>query len=119
MRHSKFPPGWDEERVRKVLAHYESQTEEEAVAEDEAAFEKFYDNRAMINVPAERIVPEIVNGIRAKYGQSSGPLDPSVMTDEDKEMLDPESLRPGIVRNRKRLFADVKEARNLIVQTLD
>ena len=33
----RFPPGWDEERVRRVLAHYEEQTEEEAVAEDEAA----------------------------------------------------------------------------------
>lgn len=35
----QFPPGWDEERVRRVLEHYESQSEEEAVAEDEAAFE--------------------------------------------------------------------------------
>jgi hypothetical protein len=34
-----FLPGWDEERVKKVLAHYENQTEEEAVAEDEAAYE--------------------------------------------------------------------------------
>jgi HKD family nuclease len=32
-----FPPGWDEKRVRKVLAHYESQSEEEAVAEDEVS----------------------------------------------------------------------------------
>ena len=39
MNQSKFPPGWDEERVRRVLAHYEEQTEEEALAEDEAAFE--------------------------------------------------------------------------------
>ncbi len=38
-RRNKFPPGWDEERVRSVLAHYEEQTEEEALAEDEAAFE--------------------------------------------------------------------------------
>jgi len=35
MNQSKFPPGWDEEKVRKVLAHYENQTEEEAVTEDE------------------------------------------------------------------------------------
>jgi hypothetical protein len=34
-----FPLGWDEERVHRVLAHYEEQTEEEAVAEDEAALE--------------------------------------------------------------------------------
>jgi hypothetical protein len=39
MSRHKFPPGWDERRVRKVLAHYEQQTENEAVAEDEAAFE--------------------------------------------------------------------------------
>jgi len=36
---STYPPGWDETRIRRVLAHYEEQTEEEAVAEDEAAFE--------------------------------------------------------------------------------
>jgi hypothetical protein len=35
----KFPPGWDEERVQRVLKHYESQSEAEAVAEDEAALE--------------------------------------------------------------------------------
>ena len=39
MKQSKFPPGWDENRVREVLAHYETQTEDEAVAEDEAAAE--------------------------------------------------------------------------------
>jgi hypothetical protein len=36
---NKFPAGWDEARVRRVLEHYESQTDEEAVAEDEASFE--------------------------------------------------------------------------------
>ena len=35
----KDPPGWDEERVKRVLAHYEQQTDDEAVAEDEAAYE--------------------------------------------------------------------------------
>ncbi|MGH2566719.1 MAG: hypothetical protein ACRDGA_00145 [Bacteroidota bacterium] len=38
MKKNKFPPGWNEERVRKVMADYEQQSEEEAVAEDEAAF---------------------------------------------------------------------------------
>ena len=38
-RESHFPPGWDAERVRSVLEYYESQTEDEAVAEDEAAYE--------------------------------------------------------------------------------
>lgn len=36
MKQSKFPPGWDEQRVRKVIAHYKAQTEDEAVAEDGA-----------------------------------------------------------------------------------
>ena len=39
MKENKFPPGWDEERVRRVLAHYEEQTEDDAAAEDGAAFE--------------------------------------------------------------------------------
>ena len=38
MSQTKFPPGWDEDRVRRVLAHYAQQTPEEAVAEDAAAF---------------------------------------------------------------------------------
>jgi hypothetical protein len=39
MKQSKFPKGWDEHRVKRVLDHYEMLTEEEAVAEDEAAWE--------------------------------------------------------------------------------
>ena len=39
MNQQNFSTGWDEERVRKVLGHYEEQTDEEATAEDEAAFE--------------------------------------------------------------------------------
>ena len=38
-KQSKYPPGWDEARVGRVLEHYESQSDEEAVAEDEASFE--------------------------------------------------------------------------------
>ena len=39
-KRNKFPPGWNEARVRAVLQHYDEQTEDEAVAEDEAAFHK-------------------------------------------------------------------------------
>ena len=38
MKQNELPTGWGEERVRRVLAHYERQSEDEAVAEDEAAF---------------------------------------------------------------------------------
>lgn len=56
MTASKFPQGWDEARVRRVLEHYEGQTEEEAVAEDEAAFED--QDQATVVVPRD-LVPEI------------------------------------------------------------
>ena len=56
MKQSKFPPGWNEERVHRVLAHYEQQTEEEAVAEDEAAFEDA--TQTVMEVPQE-LVPAI------------------------------------------------------------
>jgi hypothetical protein len=36
MSQNQFPDGWDENRVRKVLEHYENQTPEEAAAEDDA-----------------------------------------------------------------------------------
>ena len=56
MRQGRFPKGWDEERVRKVLDHYEHQAEEEAVAEDEAAFED--PTQTVIEVPHD-LVPAI------------------------------------------------------------
>jgi len=63
MKQSGFPHGWDAERVKRVLAHYESQSEEEAVAEDEAAFEA--SGQIVMEVPTE-IVPAIRELI-AKY----------------------------------------------------
>jgi hypothetical protein len=35
MSKNRYPQGWDEERVRRVLDHYEQQTDEKAVAEEE------------------------------------------------------------------------------------
>jgi hypothetical protein len=56
MKKSTFPPGWDQARIAKVVDHYESQTEEEALAEDEAAFE--LDGQTMMEVPTE-LVPAV------------------------------------------------------------
>lgn len=53
MTQSRLPEGWDEERVQRVLSHYESQTEDEAVAEDEAAFED--QMRAFAEVPFKSV----------------------------------------------------------------
>jgi len=65
MRQKRFPPGWDEDRVRRVLAHYEQQTEEEAVAEDEAAAED--QGQTFIEVPDD-LVPA-VRELIAKHQQ--------------------------------------------------
>lgn len=56
MKQSKFPTGWDAARVRRVLAHYEQQSEDEAVAEDEAAAEDA--TQTLMEVPCE-LVPAI------------------------------------------------------------
>jgi hypothetical protein len=56
MKQSKYPAGWDERKVRRVLKHYEQQTEDEAVAEDEAAFED--STQTIMEVPRE-LVPTI------------------------------------------------------------
>lgn len=56
MKSQAYPKGWDEERVRRVLAHYEEQSEEEAVAEDEAASETA--GQTFIEVPNE-LIPAI------------------------------------------------------------
>ena len=56
MSKKHFPAGWDESRVQQVLDHYERQSDEEAVAEDEAAFENT--THTAIEVPVD-LVPEV------------------------------------------------------------
>jgi hypothetical protein len=56
MKKTKYPADWDQERVRRVLAHYETQSEEEAVAEDEAAYETT--THTAMEVPVD-LVPEV------------------------------------------------------------
>ena len=58
-----LPPGWDEERVRRVLAHYETQTEEEAAAEDERHWGK--GSQTLIEVPVE-LIP-VIRELIAQY----------------------------------------------------
>lgn len=56
MKQTKYPAGWNQRKVRRLVKHYESQTEEEAIAEDEAAFE-LKDQTVMV-VP-KKLVPKI------------------------------------------------------------
>jgi hypothetical protein len=55
-RRMQFPKGWDEPRVQRVLKHYDAQTEDEAVAEDEAAFEP--PTHTAVGVPVA-LVPKV------------------------------------------------------------
>jgi len=53
---SNFPKGWNQERVQKVIDHYENQTNDEAVAQDEAAW---HDPKyTTMSVPIE-LVPQV------------------------------------------------------------
>jgi hypothetical protein len=56
MKATTFPPGWDEQRVRRVLEHYETQSEEEAVAEDEAAYED--SSQTFMEIP-NALIPKV------------------------------------------------------------
>ena len=66
-KQSKLPPGWDQARVRHVLEHYETQTDDEAVAEDEAAFEAT--THTAMEVPVD-LVPA-VRELIAKHRRSA------------------------------------------------
>ena len=64
MRKKKFPDGWDEARVLKVLEHYEEQTELEAVAEDEAAFDD--STQTVMEVP--NVLVPAIRELIARHG---------------------------------------------------
>ena len=55
MSENKFPEDWDEQEVRRVLAHYEEQTEEDALAEDEAGLQP---SDTVMNIP-HQLVPKV------------------------------------------------------------
>lgn len=57
MKMQQFPPGWDEQRVKNLISHCESLTEDEQVAEDEAAMSE-QKGQTVITVP-ETLLPAI------------------------------------------------------------
>ena len=72
MKRNRFPAGWDEARVQSVLEHYEQQTEDEALSEDEAAFR--LRGQTVVVVP-NSLVPEVtrlVGAHRSRRQISSG-----------------------------------------------
>ncbi len=63
MKQSKFPLNWDDKRVQKVIAHYEQQTEDAAIAEDEGAFGN--SSQTVVEIPQE-LMP-VVRELIAKH----------------------------------------------------
>jgi hypothetical protein len=66
-KQSRFPSGWDKARVKRVIDHYESQSEAEAVAEDESALE--LQDQTIMRIPND-LVP-IVRELIAKRRKAS------------------------------------------------
>ena len=63
MKQSKFPLNWDDKRVQKVIAHYEQQTEDAVIAEDEGAFGN--SSQTVVEIPQE-LMP-VVRELIAKH----------------------------------------------------
>jgi hypothetical protein len=57
MSQDRFPDGWDEDKVQRVLAHYAEQTEDEALVEDEAGIQP---SETVKNIPHD-LVPKVGN----------------------------------------------------------
>jgi hypothetical protein len=55
MSHREFPNGWSEDKVRRVLAHYQEQSDEDALLEDEAGIEP---SETVMSVPHD-LVPNL------------------------------------------------------------
>jgi hypothetical protein len=70
MKKQKYPPGWNEERVRQVIAHYDDQTEEQQAAEIEAT--RTAEGQTMMSVPTE-LVPKITWLFAQHQARQPGP----------------------------------------------
>ena len=57
MNQSRFPKGWDEDRVKNLIKREESLTEDQQTAEDDAAVAEL-DGQTVIIVP-DALLPEI------------------------------------------------------------
>ena len=70
MSESRFPAGWDAERVKRLIDYYEGLSEDEQVAEDEAAIAAERQGQAVIAVPDE-LLPEIRRLLAAYQAKSA------------------------------------------------
>ena len=73
-KRNEFPPGWDEERVQSVIAYYDQQTEDEAVAEAETALGN--ESSVLIEVPID-LVPAVRELISKHAAENPTPTERS------------------------------------------
>ena len=79
-KRNRFPPGWNDARVQRVLDHYETQSDMEAVAEDEAAYRST--TTTVMKIPVT-----LRSGRQSAVGETTG------------ELMD---ARPNLACNRRR-----------------
>ena len=65
MKKNRFPKGFDEAKIRGIADHYDGQSEDDAVIEDDAAWEKTA--VAFVEVPRD-LVDEVQALIRKRTG---------------------------------------------------
>jgi hypothetical protein len=66
MSESRFPHGWDEDRVKRLIRHYDDLSEVEQVAEDEAAVSE-REGQTVIAVPT--VLLPAIRHLLAEYEQ--------------------------------------------------
>ncbi len=64
----KYPKGWNAKRIKELADHYENQSEDEAVAEDEAAYRNT--RLTMMAVPV-KLVPKVQKMIAKLAGSAA------------------------------------------------
>ncbi len=69
---------------------------------DETELENFYDNKAHVHEPDEKIDSKILEGIKLKQDLGQG------LTADQTKALDPTDPTPGITKNNKKKWSDYK-----------
>jgi hypothetical protein len=70
MKAQRFPKGWDEQRVKQLIAELDARTDEEWIAADEAAGTNA-DDQTVITIPTA-LLPEIRRLLAAHKTACSG-----------------------------------------------
>jgi hypothetical protein len=64
---NKYPKGWNRAKVESIIAYYDAQSEEDAIAEADAAWENSH--TSLVRVPVD-LVPEVEALVAKRSSQS-------------------------------------------------